>query len=407
MHAPTIRRLASRTALVLAVMTVPWDVHPLLAQVPSRVPSDPAAQIFSLIQRVTALEEKLAALTNGSTPLRVKAPFEVVDAGGRSILKVTTFDAAVTEGGTGMLIIREPTSGATALLAHNKAGKGVVALGSDPDGFGQLTLRNAQGKTQATLAGEGTLSIADPQGEEILAVAEDVSKSDANVRIGGADDGYAVEVGNGKGMASLGIDPEGVAELTLMDAQNRPRVTMSAEGTLEVADPTGYNILSVLAEVSGEKAGVTIGGGKTGGIVRVADGAGKPAAGIIGSSRSVVAANAAGKTVVELTAKASGEGLVQVMMGDAPVAVLSQAEGGGGIVQLTNGRVPVSSLYSSEGGSGRLQLNDGSGNPVVEAGVLTTGRGVVRAGPKYICGPAPGMGMVPSPVPNCIMGLVK
>jgi len=407
MHAPRIRRLALRTTLVLAVMYVAGGSHSLLAQVPSGVPADQAAQILNLIQRVTALEEKLAALTNGSTPLRVKAPFEVVDAGGRSILKVTTFDAAVTEGGTGMLIIREPTSGATALLAHNKAGKGVVALGSDPDGFGQLTLRNAQGKTQATLAGEGTLSIADPQGEEILAVAEDVSKSDANVRIGGADDGYAIEVSNGKGVASLGTDPDGVAELSLMDTQSRPRVSLSGEGTLEVADATGYNILSVLGDVAGEKAGVTIGGGKGGGIVRVADGAGKPAAGIIGSSRSVVAANAAGKTVAELTAKPSGEGLVQVMMGDAPVAVLSQAEDGGGIVQVTNGRVPVSSLYSSEGGSGRLQLNDGSGNPVVEAGVSTTGRGVVRAGPKYICGPAPGMGMVPSPVPNCIMGLVK
>ena len=201
------------------------------------------------------------------------------------------------------------------------------------------------------------------------------------MRIGGNEDGYGVEVSNGKGVASLGTDPDGVPELTLIDAQNRPRGSMSADGTLEVADATGYTILSVIDDVAGEKAGVTIGGGKAGGIVRVADGAGKPAAGIIGSSRAVVVANPAGKTVAEMTAKTSGEGLVQVLTGDTPIAVLAQAESGGGIVQVTNGRVRLEPL-ASDAGAGGLQLNDGSGTPVVEAGVIATGRGVVRAGPK-------------------------
>ena len=71
--------------------------YPVAAQVPTRIPSDPEAQIFNLIQRVTALEQKVAALSNaarqqsGSTPTRVKAPFEVVDAAGQPLFQVVQF----------------------------------------------------------------------------------------------------------------------------------------------------------------------------------------------------------------------------------------------------------------------------------------------------------------------------
>jgi hypothetical protein len=83
-------------------------------------------------------------------------------------------------------------------------------------------------------------------------------------------------------------------------------------------------------------------------------------------------------------------------------------------VQISNGNTPVSSLFADQNGAGQIQLNAASGVTIVEAGLLPSGKGVVRVGPKYRCGSATGLAvgalgaaasnMLP---PDCIVGLTN
>lgn len=74
------RRRAAYSAVVTAfavIIAASWTVR---AQTPTRIPGTPEEQILSLLRRVTALEQRSTA--------RVKAPFEVVDDGGKIIFAV-------------------------------------------------------------------------------------------------------------------------------------------------------------------------------------------------------------------------------------------------------------------------------------------------------------------------------
>ena len=386
-----------------------------MGQVPSRIPSDPEAQIFDLIKRVTALEEQLAALKGGKATLRLKAPFQIVDAAGDPILQVLDGASAKSAVESGVVIASDPGSGVEGMAIYNGAGQRAVLIGATEKGGG-VGLNDEQGKTRLTMNGQGRLEVSGKDGNSFLTVAEDVSKEDANIRIGGDEAGFVVQVGDGNGVASLGTGDEGVAELSLVDGENRERVGMASEGTLQISDATGRDILVVAAEVGGDSAGVQIGGGKSGGVVRVADAAGKPAAGILGDKRAVVVANSSGKVVAEMLAGSASEGLFQAWGdGKIPVAVLGEAPGkASGIVQISNGNTVVSSMLAGESGAGRLQLNDASGTPMVEAGVTTAGKGLVRVGPKYRCGSNTGVALgALGPVanamlpPDCIVGLTN
>ncbi len=396
-------RFASLTLILLC------GSAPLLrGQVPQKIPSDPEAQILALIQRVAALEAKLEAISSGTASLRVKAPFQVLDAAGSPILQVVDGSGAGKAASAGVVIAEDPASGIEAVAIHNEAGKVMVLLGASDEG-GALGLNDGQGTTRLRATGEGTLVLSDTKGEDYLTVAEDISKEKADIRIGGDEDGFAVEVGSSKGQAVLGADTEGTVALSFLDAQTRERVAIDSDGILRVTDGTGKDILIVADDVAGEEAGVAISGGKSGGVVRVTDGSGKPAVGMIGASRAAVVANAAGQTVAEMRASEKAGGMFQIFAGgQSPIAVLGKApDGAGGILQISNGAAPVASMYASESGAGRWQLNDNSGNPVVEAGTTTTGRGMVAAGPRYTCDPVPGMGMVANPLPSCIRGSSK
>jgi hypothetical protein len=283
----------------------------------------------------------------------------------------------------------------------NKGGEMVAILGTNGEAGG-LGLADADGTIRTSLTGTGRIVITDKEDQKILVVAEDISKEEANIRIGGDDNGFAVEISDGSGEAILGTDDEGVAQLQLTDAQNQERVHLDAEGTLMVSDEGGFDILRVADEVGGDAAGVSIGGGKDGGVVRVTDAGGKPAAGLIGSRRAIVVVNPSGKTVAEMVVHERGSGLFQVWGGGvSPLAVLGRSpDSEGGIVQVSNGTLPVASMYASDGGSGRWQLSDGGGTPVVEAGALGSGRGTVRVGPGFKCVPV----TMSLRVPDCIVG---
>jgi hypothetical protein len=399
MLAWSTRRRGHVPALVLAVLA--GTAPSASGQVPSPIPSNQESQILNLLQRVTALEEKLAALNTGT----VKAPFKVVDAGGSPILQV--LDARAGGEHSGVVILDETSSGTGGLVVYNKTGQTAVLLATNGEA-GALGLSDGQGKVRTSLTGLGRIEVSDENENSFLTIAEDVSKVESEIRIGGDEGGFAIEMGSGNGAAFFGVDEDGVPALSMTDGDNRERAAISGEGVLQISNAAGKDILTVMDDITGEKAMVAI-GGKDGGYLRVSDAAGKPAAGLVGSSRAVVVANAAGKTAAEMTVKTAGSGLFQVWDGGAkPIAVLSKADGGkGGILQISNGEVPVSSIYASEGGSGRWQLNDNSGNPVIEAGALTSGKGFVGAGPKYNCAPGLGGPMLPSPIPSCIVGIIK
>lgn len=68
-----------------------------------------------------------------------------------------------------------------------------------------------------------------------------------------------------------------------------------------------------------------------------------------------------------------------------------------GQVKVSNSKgTEVAFLTTSGGGSGQLQLTDGSGTPMVEAGVTKDGLGVVRTGPGMYHSGVGILGLVPS-----------
>ena len=405
-------RWSSDRSALLTLILLCGALPELRGQVPQQAPADSGAQKLALAQqlaaleaKVQALEAKLQAMANGTGTLRVKAPFQVVGGDGSPILQV--LDGGTKPTPAGVMIVDEAGSGVLAM--YNDAGQRALLLGATDEGGG-LGLNDAQGTTRFRATGLGKIAVSSADGNDFLTVAEDISKEEADIRIGGDDGGFSIEVGSSKGQAYLGSDNEGLVELGLLDAQERERVVIDSEGTLRISDVTGKDILVVADDVSGEEAGVAITGGKSGGVVRVTDAGGKPAVGMIGASRAAVAVNAAGQTVAQMRAGEKADGMFQVFAGggSSAIAVLGQAPDGiGGIVQISNGAAPVASMYAGQTGAGRWQLNDNSGNPVVEAGTTTTGRGMVAAGPSYTCDPVPGMGLVANPLPSCIRGLTK
>jgi hypothetical protein len=385
----------------------------LLGQVPSKIPSDTEAQIFNLIKRVTALEEKLAALTNGSASLRVRAPFIVTDAAGDPVLQVTNGPQPL--GKEGVVIARDPGSDIGGVALYDGAGQDMVTLVQLPGKGGGLVLTDGNGIQRVELAGDGRFALADEQGKDYVTIAGDISEVESSIRIGGDEDRYSVQVGSNEGMAILGVGEDGVGVLSLSDAEDRERASLEGDGVLHISDEAGRDVLSVSNELSEFTAGVAITMDGDAGLIRVTDAAGKPAAGIMGGKRAVVVVNQTGKVLAEMLATPTAEGMFQSWgEGKLPLAVLGRGPGNGGIVQITNGQTPVSTLMSGESGAGRLQLNDNNGTPVVEAGVLTSGKGVVRVGPKYRCGSNTGLalgvvggaatGMLP---PDCIVGVTN
>jgi hypothetical protein len=398
----------------LAVLFLLPGARALVGQVPSKIPSDPEAQIFDLIKRVTALEEKLAALTNGTASLKVRAPFVVTDPAGQAVLQVT--NGTTPLGKSGIVILRNPSSDIGAIAMFNAAGEDLVKIAQGPSKPGGiLLLSDPKGVERAEFTGEGRLALSEGSGEAYFVAAQDVSKEDANIRIGGDDNGYAVEVGapTSQGAAVLGTDDEGVGIVSLTDEQGKERAVLDGAGRLEISDEAGRDILSVSGDVLDKDAGVAITLTDGAGQVRVTDKAGKPAAGIMGDTHSMAVIGAGSKVTAEMAGGTAGGGLFQSWgEGKEPLAVLGQGGGKGGAVQISNGQAVVSTLTASDGGAGRLQVNDANGTPVVEAGVATSGVGVVRVGPRYRCGAGSGvpvgaaLGLAAKALlPDCLIGI--
>lgn len=364
-------RSTSRRGGWLGLTTAVALAHalPVAAQVPSRIPSDPEAQIFNLIKRVTALEQKVAALSNPTAgkPTRVTAPFEVVDATGRPIFQVVQFGPNVRMSAAGMVVTNEPNTGSTALLVFNKRQQSVAVLGSGPEGNGQLTLRDKRGHTRASLDGDGVLTISDKRGDGILQVAEDITDANARVTIGKLDGDWVVDVGVEEGGVTMAAT-KGGGEVSVLDDKGTERTYLGTG--LNVNDAAGKPFFSVAEDASSDSAAVVIGKEEEGYRIAVSS----------GSVSAVMGASG------EIAGFATNRG-------DRPVGSLMLTEGSNSLELVNDGGANVVSLMVSEGGNGTLQLGNSSGQMSVDAGTTGEGVGLVRAYPVG----SPGAGLVGFP----------
>jgi hypothetical protein len=113
-----------------------------------------------------------------------------------------------------------------------------------------------------------------------------------------------------------------------------------------------------------------------------------------------------GKVRASLSVSSGAGHLAVLNAKDLVVAnVTGKGTADGGAVTVGNGSGKgVANLKASTEGGGFWQLTDPSGNPVVEAGAESDGRGLVRAGPYYQCSPAMGTALVGvAMLPDCIL----
>lgn len=355
---------AGRVAALTAAMVVGLAAA-VRAQVPTPIPSDVPNQILSLIQRVTALEQKLAGLTNGTTPMRVGAPFQVVDAGGRPILQVVE-GIGSGAASAGILIAGAPSSGQAALSLLNKSGSPVVVLANLPPGHQGIAVHDDAGKLRAGVGLDGIIETWDETGKAILVVAPDVKNREAAIRLGKDEDGYALLVGSGQDVARLGQDSDGFGLLTLSDGPGNTRASVAGDGTLQLWDSSNKGLLTVGEDVGDDDAEVRIGGVDDGTQITV------------GSSKSAV---------MGADGDIAGFGIYQNKKPMGGLVITAE----GAHLGLANGSgSTVVNLGVGQGGQGKLQLGKPDGSSAVEAGLSVDGVGMVQVYPTAKSFGAPG-----------------
>jgi len=316
------RRQPALFAIGAAILLIglPWTLH-------GQDPDDATLnmlnlKVIALTQQVSTLQQKVAALQQQGS--RVKAPFEVVDAAGKTIAKIETVAngrAAMTVGtGTGGVTVGVGASGAGALLVRRADGKVGVEL-SQTDGrpMGVYVLDTAGAKPVAELAadtkGNGKLTIGDPTAGGVML---GVGVSGAGVHVVRRVDGkVGVDISQleGRSMAVRVLDAAGAKPLAMLG------VAANGGGLVSTSDPAG-NLRAVMNGLQGE--------------IHAVDAAGRSRATMTAEGAFSIR-NAQGTTVVRI-----GEGAA---------------------------------------GGGALQIANSGGNAMVEAGTLATGAGVVRAFP--------------------------
>lgn len=78
-----------------------------------------------------------------------------------------------------------------------------------------------------------------------------------------------------------------------------------------------------------------------------------------------------------------GSGLLRLSHGNGKLSILLAEEG---VTVTNNSGNAVAGLMLGSGGGGVLELSSEGGTPVVQAGMVESGIGVVRVGPRFVCG---------------------
>jgi len=368
-------------------------------------PQAPAGQ-DDLEQRVSALEARL--ISGPGTTTRIRAPFEVVGPNGNVVLQVSQGSPTANDG---VAIFQR---GSVVGVTINRGGKDVAGLGTADDGKGGLLfIADQYGAPRAEILPEDGIRVLNGGGQVAAAMlALDALDGRLAVMRGdrilatldGSDEGGLLDIADekGKSKAQLGIedgngyvatlDPKGYAEVELgISEGGEGQLAVMHKGKLRAALATriGAGHLSVSNAKGEAVANVTGSGTKDGG--------------------AVIVGNGSGQGVASMTSGADDRGLVQVFHpGGKPLVVLTE-DANGGLLQIKNGSgIPVANLMTAVDGGGYWQLTDPAGNPVVDAGAEKSGRGLVRAGPYYLCSPPVGTAMVGvATLPDCIRGRDK
>jgi len=281
--------------------------------------------------------------------------------------------------GTNKLAISATTNATLAWVnLRNTEGVVVSAIGAGDDGELQVHDRSNQPIADidaGTTAGARGLHIHNAKGEVVArATADSDGRGGVAVR---AEDGRA---------GTLDITDAG-AEINLARPKGTLKVTVSTEDGVRLnADDGGPPVVELRAT-------------QKGGSVRVSNPAGVGVGGLQANATGgglVLTGPNGGTSAVNLGVDGTG-GTVNVFRaaGGNAQASLSAVGGGGVTVYDTSGE-PVAMLRAIKE-TGRLEISRG-GQIYVEAGILPSGVGVVRAGPQ-IGGPAVGLG-----IPWAIMG---
>jgi hypothetical protein len=340
---------------------------------------------------------------------------------------------ANSEGSLGLHAVGTPPSlpgRGGAIAAYNNKGAAVAGVGTNEAGDGIITImeddknfvslhRNSKKAGEILLNGAngelGVSASADTDAGRGVVVYNSSGEAAASLQSNADGKGSVSTFANKRSVATMGSDG-GAGYLIITDDQGK--TTLGADGgtaMFEVfrdeqtvatlgRDGDGHGLVTAFTKAGAMAAelGVNQYGS---GIVLVRNTKNVFVAGMTAlsdESGSVVVHDSAGAAVAEMGSTPDKRGEIKVLnTGGKMLASMAAQPGGlGGQMEVTNGSAIVAVLSPKMTGHGHLQLRDPSGNPIVEAGMMTDGRGVVLAGPKPKC-PSGGLGKVP---PGCIMG---
>ncbi len=332
--------------------------------------------LVAVSSMVFAVTRAINTEAQGAGPqvLTVKAPFQVVDAGGKVILRAEVRagkpELTIGDLASGGTTLGVGASGAGFVQVRTSAGNDGVALGQYKGAKMGVSLLRPDGQT---LAGRLSLDASD-LGRLQVGTPED-GKGGVDVGVGSESGAGFVMVHTpaGKDAVALGIYRSGPMGVSVFgpdgQAIEASLATGQKGGSVKVMNATGVGVAALLA-------------GDTGGGLALTGPAG-------------------GKSAVSLSVDASG-GKVRVFPqagGSAQAELAAQADGGAATVYNNRGEA-VGWLESTSGGNGMFEIGR-AGKVYVQAAVLESGLGIVATGPE-IGGSPPGL-----VIPNFLKGRIK
>ena len=343
--AQLVQRLES-TELELAATQL--QVRALQAMPRARSRRDAIVVLLGLVLLFTMTRAlSTYAQGGGAQVLTVKAPFRVVDANNKVLMKVEAIS------GTADMTIGDPASGGVT-LGVGKSGSGYVStrtsVGQDGVNIGQY--RGAGmgvylvGPDGQTLEGglylgsknKGHLLVGDVKGGGISAGPGDSGTGYLVVRTAVGKTGIDMGELNGRPM-SVGVFGTSGQELVSLKTDEKG-------GSVEVMNPTGVGLVSLRTD-------------PTGGSVLVSNPKGMGVGALLAresGGRIALTGPAGGKTAVGLSVEASG-GKVRVFPqegGSAQAELTAEATGGGAVTVYTTAGEAVGMLQATSAGAGKL-----------------------------------------------------
>ncbi len=318
----------------------------------------------------------------------VRAPFEVVNSAGRTILKV--YDSADGKQG---LSVSNANGGVAAVVRTNPDGSGALGIfdgtqapGTEvpraagmmfDKGYPEFQINNGDGAWTEIVANEllmahdnhyvarikywddtgGTFSSYDDQGKSVAMMASSANR------------GTLVLGGQGKDVGiALGTAVDGSGGIELFDgAKNMTAVLYGSPGANAVSGAKPDRGLTIFNQ-DGQKAVESFvdAGGR--GNFRASDANGHYSAALMATS------DLGGRVFL-----ADVSGKVRMDLGSRGFSAFNPA--GQSVVELGS---------NQSGSSGRMWIGNAAGDGLIEAGMLPDGKGIVRVGPM-VGGPPPGL----------------